>query len=166
MTFQIIHEPDEALGLDFPIGIETPEQPLSLKPKIKDLTIGLDTDSIYKMQWENALSSRFKESKIDYGFQSSPRPWLPPRVLKKIKKMRNTKLRNTEMVNLIQDIAKISIDFYSLKAGSFVAIKFDGRIAESADKETDLLMRIQGKQFDVPVFVWKVGSSSFAGWKA
>ena len=166
MTFQIINEPDEVLRQDFSFESETLEQPLSLRPKIKDFTIDLDTYPIHKTGWGTSLISRFKESKIDYGFQNSPRPWLPPRVLKTIRKMTRSKLGNSEMVDLIKDIAQISIDFYDLNVGSFVAIKFDGRIAESADKEIDLLLKIQGKQFDVPVFVWKVGSNSFAGWKA
>lgn len=100
-----------------------------------------------------------------YGFKSQPKPWLPPKILSKIEKMKRTSLRNKELVSLLEEIANISIDFYGLKRGNFVALRLDGRIAESAKDEFDLLFKIQGKKFDVPVFVWKVGSNSFAGWK-
>jgi len=166
MTYQIIPKTIENLQQDFHNTVQTPEPFSPLRPKIKEFTIGLDTLSIPKAKWKRPIIPDFKETLNDYGFIISPRPWLPPRVLKKIEKMKRTQLGNKEMVTLIKDIARRSIDFYNLKKGSFVAIKFDGKIAESADKEIDLLMKIQGKNFDIPVFVWKVGSSSFAGWKA
>ena len=98
-------------------------------------------------------------------FNQPPKPWLPPRLLKKFNKMKKTQLRKQEMVNLIEDIAKISIEFYQIKPRKFIAVKFDGRVVESSDDKIELLLKIQGKKFDTPVFVWEVGSESFSGWR-
>ena len=74
-------------------------------------------------------------------------------------------LKSEELVDLIEDIAKISADFYQVESGRVIAAKFDGRIVESADTEIDLLLKVQGKKFDMPIFVWQVGSESFSGWR-
>ncbi|MDH5266103.1 MAG: hypothetical protein OEW62_00340 [Candidatus Bathyarchaeota archaeon] len=105
------------------------------------------------------------EQRIRLGFNRPPKPWLPPRLLQKLASMRRTQLKREEMVELIEQIAKISIDFYQVKPRAFIAMKFDGRIVDSADTEIDLLLRIQGKRFDMPVIVWEAGSESFSGWR-
>jgi len=116
---------------------------------------------------EHRLLFAFDESsqRVTFGFDSQPKPWLPARVLQKLEKMRKRPLERKEMVALIEDIAKISIDFYQIKPGKSIAVRFDGRIAESADDETSLLLKIQGIRFDQPVFVWQAGSESFTGWR-
>jgi len=141
----------------------TPESQPRMIPEIK-MTF---TEDISKAEptWEGQRPFSFEQRKIRLGFKSPPKPWLPPRLLQKMDKMKKTPLRSKEMVDLIESIAKISIDFYQVRSGSFIAIRFDGRIAESADTEIDLLLKIQGKEFDVPVFVWQVGSESFSGWR-
>lgn len=105
------------------------------------------------------------EQRLHFGFNSPPKPWLPPRLLQKFDRMKRTQLEKEEMVELIEEIAGISIDFYKVKPGTFIAMELDGRIVESADTEIDLLLRIQGKKFDTPVFVWEAGSESFSGWR-
>jgi hypothetical protein len=109
---------------------------------------------------------QFTEECTSYGFKNQPKPWLPQAVRSKIEKMKRTPLRNKELVCLLQEIAEISIDFYSVKPGHSIAIGLDGKIVESAESEFELLLKIQGKKFSVPIFVWKVGSNSFAGWNA
>jgi hypothetical protein len=108
---------------------------------------------------------QFKEECASYGFKNQPKPWLSQAVRSKIEKMNRTQLRNKELVSLLQEIAEISIDFYSVKPGHCIAIRLDGKIVESAESEFELLLKIQGLKFEMPIFVWKVGTSSFAGWK-
>jgi len=101
-----------------------------------------------------------------FGFHSSPRPWLQPQVVAKLDKMRRrTPLTEKEMVSLIDDLAKISVEFYDIEKGKFIAARFDGRIVESANTQIELLLKIQGRDFGVPVFVWEAGSESFLGWR-
>ena len=111
-----------------------------------------------------SLEESFQQ--VTLGFKSSPKPWLPPKLLSQFNKMKKTPLREKEMTDLIEHIARISVDFYHVKSGKFISIRLDGVIVESADTEIDLLLKIQGKRFDMPVFVWKVGSESFSGWKS
>lgn len=106
------------------------------------------------------------EQRLSLAFKSAPKPWLPSSVLQKLSKMKKTPLRKAEMVALVEDIVKISTEFYQVKLGTFIAIKLDGRIVEAADTEIDLLLKIQGKKFDTPVIVWETGSESFSGWRS
>jgi len=99
-----------------------------------------------------------------FRFASPPKPWLGPDIARKLEKMRHASLSEKEMVDLMDRIAKISVDFYRPKIGKCIALTFDGRIVESSDEETDLLLKIQGKHYEMPIFVWRVGSSSFTGW--
>ena len=102
---------------------------------------------------------------LDFGFDHPPRPWLPPEVHRKFEKMKRGPLGQEEMVELIENIADISVNFYNVKRGKFIAVRFDGRIVESADTQIELLLKIQGKKFKIPVFVWEVGAESFSGWR-
>lgn len=102
---------------------------------------------------------------IHLGFNRPPKPWLPPKLIQKLDSAKRRPLKRQEMVKLIEEIAKISIDFYQVKPGEFIAIKLDGRIVDSSDSQIDLLMRIQGKKFDTQVIVWEVGSETFSGWR-
>ena len=99
-----------------------------------------------------------------FGFPSQPKPWLPPTVLAKIDKLRKGLINREEMTSLLKEIAEISIDFYNLDSERFVALRFDGRVAEDADSEIELLLKIQGRDYGMPVFVWHVGYESFLGW--
>jgi hypothetical protein len=98
------------------------------------------------------------------GFRNRPTPWLPPTIIDKIDKLRKGIIDRTEMVNLIKKIAEISIDFYNISAEHYVAIRFDGRIVEDANSEIELLLKIQGRDYGIPVFVWHVDHDSFLGW--
>ena len=141
----------------------TPESQPRMIPKTK-MTFTEDMPRT-ELTLEDQQPFSFEQRKLHLGFVRPPKPWLPPRLLQKLDKMKKTSLRNKEMVDLIESIAKISKDFYQVRPRSFIAIRFDGRIAESADTEIDLLLKIQGKEFDIPVFVWQVGSKSFSGWR-
>jgi len=107
----------------------------------------------------------FELSRLRLGFHSSPRPWLSPQLLARLDKMRRTSLNKKEMVGFIEDIARITVEFYQVKEGKFIAARFDGRIVESADTQIEILLKIQGRDFGMPIFVWEVGSESFSGWR-
>ena len=99
-----------------------------------------------------------------FGFQNQPKPWLPPTVLEKIDLLRKSLIDRGEMTSLLKEVARISIDFYKLDSEHFVALRFDGRVVEDADSEIELLLKIQGRDYGMPVFVWHVGHESFLGW--
>ena len=106
----------------------------------------------------------FTEECSSYGFKSQPKPWLPQTVKSKLERMKHHSLRNEELVSLLQEIADISIDFYSVEPGRCIAINLEGKVVESAETEFELLMKIQGRKLGGSVFVWKAGTKSFAGW--
>jgi len=114
---------------------------------------------------EGRTPFQIEEEKLRFGFNSQPKPWFSPALLQKLDKIKKGQLKSKELVDLIEDIAKICADFYQVDSGQVIAVKFDGHIVESADTEIDLLLKIQGKKFDMPIFVWQVGSESFSGWR-
>lgn len=128
-----------------------------------------DTESVFgiRPRVQDRIPFSFQElaEKLELGFESPPKPWLPPEIQKKIDKMKRKPLGREEMVEFIENIADISADFYNVSPGKFIAVKFDGRIVESADTQIGLLLKIQGKNFEIPVFVWEVGAESFSGWR-
>lgn len=105
------------------------------------------------------------EKNVRLRFKSQPQPWLPPTVLDKLDKLRKGIIDRKEMTDLMNKIAEISINFYRLESERFVALRFDGRVVESADSEIELLLKIQGKKYGTPVFVWYVGHDAFSGWR-
>ena len=144
------------------------EQQNSFLTHVKSETLTFTKDYAEPFQREIKLGSfmpyRFTEECKSFGFKDQPRPWFPQSLRNKIERLGRGSLRNRELVSLLQEIAEISIDFYEVKSGHCVAIRLDGKIVESADTEFELLIKIQGLKFDSPVFVWKAGSNSFAGW--
>ena len=141
-------EPSSILGPEHPINsVSDIEEILATKPALKDQV------------------SFQKEERLRLRFNSQPRPWFSPALLQKLDKIGKGVLKREELVDLIEQIAKICADFYQVESGRVIAVKFDGRIVESADTEIDLLLKVQGKKFDMPIFVWKVGSESFSGWR-
>ena len=102
---------------------------------------------------------------LSNGFRSPPKPWLPPKLRAKLERMKMKPLKKHEMVNLIEDIANVCVEFYQIQEGKFIAARFDGRIVESADTQIELLLKIQGKNFGMPIITWEVGSESFSGWR-
>jgi len=105
------------------------------------------------------------ERKVLFGFKSQPKPWLPPTVRDKLEKMTKGIIQREELTDLIKKIAEISIDFYNIEPERFIAVRFDGRIVEDADSEIELLLKVQGRKYGMPVFVWHVGYESFLGWR-
>ncbi|MCW4048107.1 MAG: hypothetical protein NWE89_00070 [Candidatus Bathyarchaeota archaeon] len=101
----------------------------------------------------------------DYRFNNPSRPYIPKNLKNILDKGKILPLEEDEMTILIEGIAKVSIEYYELNLGKFVAISFDGRILESADSQIKLLMKIQGKDFKQDLFLWHVGSDSFLGWE-
>jgi hypothetical protein len=143
-----VEGPSSILGSEPPINsVSDIEEILATKPALKDQV------------------SFQKEERLQLGFNSQPRPWFSPALLQKLDKIGKGVLKREELVGLIEQIAKICADFYQVESGRVIAVKFDGRIIESADTEIDLLLKVQGKKFDMPIFVWKVGSESFSGWR-
>ncbi|MCL2172522.1 MAG: hypothetical protein LBH62_03495 [Nitrososphaerota archaeon] len=104
---------------------------------------------------------------LDISLKNQQTPWFTPTLKEKIEKAQRHQLTNPECAKVLQEIAELSTNFYPVKFGQCIAIKlFTGEIVETSEKELDLLKKLQGKKFDSPIFVWKVGSSSFAGWTA
>jgi len=107
------------------------------------------------------LSNSFKR------YQTPRTPYLPPELKAKIKKAQQKRLTDPELVNLLKEIADLTITFYSPRYGQCIAISIaTGEIVASARNEFDLLMSLQGEEFSSRIFVWKVGSDSFAGWRS
>jgi len=104
----------------------------------------------------------FKENK--YNIRSPLKPYMPEKVRDKIEKMRKTSLKRDEMVKLIEDIGKIAEDFYEISPNKFIAVNIEGRVVEYAETEIELLLKIQGRRFDTPVFLIETGEESAPGW--
>ena len=114
---------------------------------------------------EEGILTELEKETLHFGFKNQPKPWFPPPLLQKLDKIKKGTIKREQLANAIEEIARITIDFYQVKSGRCIAARFDGRIVESADTEIDLLLKIQGKKFSEPVFVWQVGSDSFTGWR-
>ena len=91
-------------------------------------------------------------------------PYFPPKVTSLIEKGMKRTLTEKEFSRLIENIADISIKFYNIRDGKYLAIGFNGRILDVADSQLDLLSKLQGKKFQTQVFVWRAGSEMFSGW--
>jgi tetratricopeptide (TPR) repeat protein len=117
--------------------------------------------NFYQM-WDNNVFEESLEDKF-----SKQKPYFTAALKEKIENAQHNRLSNQERTSLLREIAELSANFYSIERGKCIAIKLaDGEIVETADHEFELLMKIQGKKFSSAIFVWKVGSNSFAGWKA
>ena len=114
----------------------------------------------------------FKKPKLRTGFfqenhyelDGNTRPYLPPSITKMLEKGATRPLTSKQAVKLMKEIAEITIDFYNIHEGKFLAIGFDGRIVDSANSSFDLLMKMQGRKIPIQTFVWHVGSDAFSGW--
>lgn len=111
------------------------------------------------------LNENISIDEVDsFKIQIPVKPHFPLKTREKIKKLMRAPLKPSVMVNLIDEICNISAEFYKVRDGKYIAVKIDGTIIESADSEIDLLLKIQGRQFGIPVFVYEVGSDSSLGW--
>lgn len=110
-------------------------------------------------------SSFAQQKNVFLRFPSQPKPWFSPSLRDKLEKFKKGTIERKEMTDLIKTIAEISVDFYNIKVGRFIAVGFDGRIVEDANSEIELLLKVQGRKYGTPVFVWHVGRDSFLGWR-
>jgi len=79
-----------------------------------------------------------------------------PELKEKIKNAVNNNLPNKERVNLLKEVAAISLKHHHIQPNQHIAIQLtDGKIVETADNEWALLDKMQGKTFPSPIFIWK-----------
>jgi hypothetical protein len=110
-------------------------------------------------------SSYVSQQNLLLRFSSQPKPWFPLSLRDKLEKLNKGTIGRDELTDLIKKIAEISIDFYNIEAAHFIAVRFDGRVVEDADSQIELLLKVQGRNYGMPVFVWHVGYDSFLGWR-
>jgi len=111
--------------------------------------------------------SSFLEPRLpmNLGFNEPSRPWLPPKVVRLLNKLKKGHINEKEMTTLIKDMATISAEFYKIRPGKFIALEPDGRIIDSDDSPTDLLTKVQNRRASGLYFLWHVGSEFYSGWK-
>lgn len=153
-------------------------------------TYNIDQDDLFTST-KQSIIERFKESseesvyiplklkgytdiKIDYesdvnkiieiAFFGSLKPWLNLKIKNLINKSSEKPLSQNEMIYLIRELAKVSIDFYNIKKGKYVAFDLEGRIVENADTEMNLISKVQERNFKKQIFLWHVGYDTFSGW--
>lgn len=174
MTFQITGEVPERLGDENPLGYKRPSTGMQLlKPQI-DFSIdpresydvphsGVFRENLgFTRQWLNEYIFIYEVG--SFKIRIPIKPHFPPKTQEKIEKLMRSPLKPSVMVSLIDEICNISAEFYKIRNGKHIAVKIDGTIVESADSEIDLLLKIQGRQFGIPVFVYEVGADSSLGW--
>jgi len=105
-----------------------------------------------------------KYEETQYVITGPALPYLPPKVTRILERGKERKLSAKEFSKLMETIANISIKFYNIIDGKYVAIGLNGRVVEAADSQLDLLSKIQGVKFNTQVFVWHAGSDVFSGW--
>ena len=174
MSYIQQHDVIETQGSEYPIGYDVPMTGApSLNPELNFYFHEFDTEEAHishKAQDDFIIGPYFTDetdtkSHLDsFGFKHHTKPFLPLKTREKIKKMQKIPLKRQELVNLIDQICTISVDFYEIKPGKHIAIKIDGSIVESADSEIELLFKTQGRQFGAPVFVFEAGAKSDSGW--
>ena len=91
------------------------------------------------------------------------KPWLPPKVLKLLNKLKKSPITEKELVNLMELVAQRSSDHFQLEEGKFVAVTFHGKIVEVSTTRVGLLKKIQNKNYREEIFVWKTGAKAFSG---
>jgi len=174
MTFQITGEVPERLGDENPLGytshitgmqILKPQMDFSIDPRENYVAphSGVFRENFgFTHQGLNESISIYEVG--SFRIQAPIKPHFPQKTQEKIQKLIRFPLKPSEMVNLIDEICNISADFYKIRNGKHIAVKIDGTVVESADSEIDLLLKIQGRQFNVPFFVYEVGADSSPGW--
>lgn len=99
-----------------------------------------------------------------YELDGNTRPYLPPSITKMLEKGATRPLTSKQSVKVMKGIAEITVNFYDIQEGKFIAIGIDGRVVDSANSSFDLLVKLQGRQIPIQTFVWHVGSDAFSGW--
>jgi len=90
-------------------------------------------------------------------------PWLPPNVFQLLNKLKKGSITETELVRLMELVAKRASDHFQLTEGKFVAMTFHGQIIEVSDTRVGLLKKIQSRKYQEQIFVWRIGSNAFSG---
>lgn len=134
----------------------------SALPQFPEPSLSLPSETHITLDKPELQTEFYQEA--HYELAGSVRPYLPPKVTKILKKWATRPINDKEALKVMNDIAKIAIDFYNVHEAKYIAVSFDGRIVESADSSFDLLMKIQGRQSPIKTFVWHVGSDVIAGW--
>jgi len=174
MTFQIKGDVPEYLGDETPLGYTSQIFSVQVPKSLRDFTIDSHDDCsvphelpLHEDIGFTQLISNEELSIYEVGSYRHRRPLKPHFTLKtqeKIRKLMRHPLKSSDMVKLIDKVCTISAEFYNIRRGKHIAVKIDGTIVESADSEIDLLLKIQGRQFGVPVFAHEVGAESTPGW--
>lgn len=174
MTFQITGDIPDYLGNKNPLEYSSPTTRLQiLQPR---MAFSIDPhesdDAPHSRALHENLGFTQSLSNDDVTFyevgsfkiQRPIKPHFPLKTQEKIQKLMRRPLKPSDMVSLIDEICGVSVDFYKIRKGKHIAVKIDGTVVESADSELDLLLKIQGRQFGVPIFVYEVGTESSPGW--
>jgi hypothetical protein len=103
------------------------------------------------------------QCKVDLPPFPTDRPWLPPKALAIIDKIKKGRISENDATTLMQLVADQVTEHFQLESGRFFASTFSGRIVEIANTRTELLKKIQGQDFKEQIFVWRVGADSFSG---
>jgi len=121
----------------------------------------------YEKEWfalEPFKSTSDTYNEVQFRFSGPAKPHIPRSVIQLLERSKKRPLKAKETTKVLAKIADISINFYKIKEGKYIAIGLDGRVVESADSPIDLLSKIQGRVFKTQVFVWHVGKDVFSGW--
>lgn len=127
-----------------------------------ELSHRLDPFASEYNQIESELYTWFKPQAF---FRSQRyKPYLPENIQRLITRMSKGLLKEDEWVHFVDEICDISVKFFNIKEGKHIAIKVDGTVVESADSEINLLLKIQGRNYDSPIFICEAGVGSDSGW--
>ncbi len=122
----------------------------------------IDTANEYSLRNEIVYMTDHAEKIQCTGFPIN-NPWLPPRTLKLLKKLRKGLFLEKDLLKLMAQVAERASLHFQLDEGKCVAMTFTGRIVESANTRIDLLKKIHGRKYGEQIFVWRIGSSVFSG---
>ena len=120
----------------------------------------IDTGTISFTESQFELEEPYKIRLYEFPHD---RPWLPPKALELLSKLRKKTIKEKELIKLMEIVAERTTAHFQLPAGKFVAITFHGRIVEISDTRIGLLKKIQGRKYREPIFVWRIGSKAFSG---
>ena len=112
---------------------------------------------------DSSLKVGDSECKITLPIFPIERPWLPPKAIGILEKIKKGSISESDATTLMQIVADQATEHFHLECGKFIASTFLGRIVETGNSRTDLLKKIQGQPFKEELFVWRVGADSFSG---
>jgi len=134
------------------------------KSEYEKLTIepcsSIDTGTISFIESQFKLEEPYKIRLYELPYD---RPWLPPKALELLSKLKKRTIKEKELIRLMEIVAERAAVYFQLPIGKFVAMTFHGRIVEISDSRISLLKKIQGQKYEEPIFVWRIGSKVFSG---